>query len=261
MSTGFTSAYYNSWAFIIKPQWSSREYTYFSSVHTVGLVFFAVITGLLMRFTHRYRWIQISGLVIRSVGEGLNYYAAVHDQRDVTIVWAKILISCGAGMIVTTTAVAAPASAPHKDLAGAMSVLHMIAEISGSVGNSISASVWNTKVPRALKKYLPDLTDEERAKIFANIGTARRYVSREAINHAYTDAMKPLLAAAIGTTLCALLITVFAQEMVLDRRHNDIENHKIVRFRNKDEVTDEAIAAQVAVAEEKARREIETKGK
>lgn len=212
-----------------------------------------------MRFTHRYRYIQIAGLVIRSVGEGINYYAAMHDQRDVTLVWGKILVSCGAGMIVTTTAVAAPASAPHKDLAGAMSVLHMISEISGSVANSISASVWNSQVTQNLAKYLPDISEAERKRIFGNISAARRYLPHDKVNLAYTMAMKPLLAAAIGTTVLALLISIFAQEMVLDRRHNDIEDHKIVRFRNKDEVTEDAILAQVEKAEERARHELACK--
>ena len=254
-SLGLTDAYYNSWVFIMKPDWTDREYSYFSNIHNVGLCFFAVCTGVVMYFTKKYRHVQIIGLSIRAIGEGINYYAA-SNRKDVTFIMAKILISCGAGMIVTTTAVAAPASAPHRDMAGAMCILHMVAQVTGSIANSISASVWNSRVPKALAKYLPDVSEAERELIFGNIRRARRTLPHAAVYDAYTEGIRPLLAAAIGTTILALALACFIPEMKLDRRHNNIENHKIVRMHSKHEVTDEAIKEQVAKAEERARNEV-----
>ena len=54
-----------SWVYIIKPDWSDRDYTYFGNIMTVGLCGFAVFAGLIQRYTHRYKLLQLSGLVIR----------------------------------------------------------------------------------------------------------------------------------------------------------------------------------------------------
>lgn len=185
----------------------------------------------------------------------MNFFAA-DNQKDVTFIMAKLLISCGAGMIVTTTAVAAPASAPHKDLAGSMAILHMVSQLAGSVAGSIGANIWNSRIPKALAKNLPEKDEKTLKSIFGNVWTARMAEPHDMIVKSYTAGIRPLLAAAIGTTLLALVISFFAQEIVLDRKHNDIEQHKIVRIRDKEEVTDEAIRREVARAEERARAEV-----
>jgi hypothetical protein len=51
--------------YIIKPDWSDRDYTYFSNIMTCGLCGFAVFAGLIQRYTHRYKLLQIVGLSIR----------------------------------------------------------------------------------------------------------------------------------------------------------------------------------------------------
>jgi MFS family permease len=248
-STGLLDAYYNSWVFIIKPQWSRTNYSYFSNIHNTGLCFFAVVAGCIMYLTKRYKTLQMVGLVIRLIGEGINFMTVNGNQNDATFIMARILISCGAGFIVTTTAVAAPASAPHTDLAGAMCVLHMFAQVAGSIAGSIAASVWNSSVPRNLKKYLPELTDKQRTTMFGSIGAAQRQLPHEAVNRAYTEAMRPLLAVAIATTGVALILSWWTVEIPLGRSHNIVETHKVVRVRGKFEVADEVVRKNADQAE------------
>jgi hypothetical protein len=165
----------------------------------------------------------------------------------------------GAGFIMTTTAVAAPATVPHRDLAVAMAVLHMVPQLGGSFAGSISASVWNSKVPANLKKYLPELSDRDRERVFGSIPRARRQQPHDLVNLAYSEAMRPLFIAAIVSSCLAFVIAIFAKEMDLNRNHNIVETHKEVRLRNKDEVTDEAILEKVEIAENKARMELSSK--
>lgn len=218
------------------------------------------MTGVVLYYVKRYRYVQLVGIAIRIIGEGLNYMTWDSKyQSDANFIVAKIIISMGAGIIMTTTAVAAPATVPHRDLASSMAILHMVSQLGGSFAGSISASVWNTNVPANLKKYLPDLTQKERDDIFGNIRRARRSQPHDLITRAYSEAMRPLLIGAICTSVVAFLVSLFSKEMLLTRSHNDIERHKTVRLRNKDEVTDDAIREKVEVAETRAR--IEMSGK
>lgn len=215
------------------------------------------MTGIIMYFYKRYRHLQLAGIAIRIIGEGLNYMT--HDakyQSDAMFIIAKTLISMGAGVIMTTTAVAAPATVPHRDLASSMAVLHMVSQLGGSFAGSISASVWNTRVPANLKKYLPNVSQKDRDAIFGNIRRARRAEPHDLVTKAYSESMKPLLIGAIVTSVVAFLVSLFSKDMILTRSHNDIETHKEVYLRDKDEVTDEAIREKVEIAEGRAKMEM-----
>lgn len=42
-----------------------KDYTYIMNILTVGLCFFSVLAGLVQRYTHRFKYLQLSGLAIR----------------------------------------------------------------------------------------------------------------------------------------------------------------------------------------------------
>ncbi|KAL1408575.1 hypothetical protein Q8F55_005388 [Vanrija albida] len=261
-SNYITDAYYNSWVYIVKPPWSDRNYAFFSNTYSTSMVVFAVITGLAMRFTHKYRYIQLFGIVVRCIGEGLNFMtASPSHQGDGNFVAAKIIIGAGAGIVVCTTAVGAPASVPHADLAIAMSILHMVAQLGGSVAGAISATVWNTNVPRNLKKYLPNTDQATRDKIFGNIRLARRTKPHDMVVRAYSEAIRPLLIIAICTSVLAFFISLFGKEIYLDKSHNDVERHKIIEIKKTSETTDAIIEQKVKEAEERAAAQLQEKGR
>jgi hypothetical protein len=56
-----------SWIYIIKPEWSDRNYTYYGNIMITGLCIFALVAGVLMRVTHGYKYVQLGGLAIRSM--------------------------------------------------------------------------------------------------------------------------------------------------------------------------------------------------
>ena len=56
--------YWLSWVYVVK-DWDTKSYTMFSNILTVGLCFFGIIAGLLQRYFHRYKVIQLVGLFLR----------------------------------------------------------------------------------------------------------------------------------------------------------------------------------------------------
>ncbi|KAL1405311.1 hypothetical protein Q8F55_008938 [Vanrija albida] len=257
--TGYlTDAYYMSFVYIIKPEWSDRNYTYFGNTLTVGLCLFAVVGGAIQRYTKRYKALQITGLVLRVLGEGITFMAVNGNQKDVTLVMGRVLISMGGGITVTSTGVASAGSVPHADMALAMAILSLWTQLGGSVASAISAAVWDRNVPRNLEKYIGDQYNAtQRAEIFGSILVARTTEPHDLVNRAYTEAIRPLYIAALCTCFLALVAGFMTREFHLGDAHNIVEQNKEIKMRSKEETTDEAIQARVAQVEAKIESQIE----
>lgn len=256
--TGYlTDTYYLSWVFIIKPEWSDKNYTYFSNILTVGLCGFAVFAGLVQRYTHRYKALQIVGLCIRVIAEGLHFLSVNGNQSDAVLVMSRVLVSLGGAITVTSTQVAAQGSVPHADMALAMAILSLWTQLGGSVASAISGAVWNKGVPERLERYLGDTHNSTQlAEIFGSIIVARAAEPHDLVNRAYTETLRPLFLAALVVSVLALAAGCLTKEFHLGVAHNTIETHKEVRMRGQEEVSDEIIAQRARDAEEKARQQV-----
>lgn len=176
----FMDAYFGSWVFIIK-DWSSWDYTTYMNTLTVGLCGFAIIVGVIMRYTHRYKVLQLTGLAIRCVGVACIYRSSI-DPTDAALVCGRVFISIGGAISVTASTVATQASVPHQDMAIAVAVLNLWTSVGGSIATAISASVWNKRVPAKLVEYLgPDYNQTAIAEIFADINVAKIAEPRDVI--------------------------------------------------------------------------------
>jgi MFS family permease len=191
-------------------------------------------------------------------GEGINFLAVNGNQKDVTLIMSRVLCSIGGAITVTSTQVAAQGSVPHTDMALAMAVLSLWTSMGGSIASAISAAVWTKQVPANLEKYLGEYYNAtERAEIFGSILVARAAEPHHLVNQAYTESLRGLYIGALVTSMLALVAGMLTKEFILGAAHNTIETNKEIRFRSKEEVSDEAIAQKVAEAEAKALRELE----
>ncbi|KAG5641857.1 hypothetical protein DXG03_004097 [Asterophora parasitica] len=256
--TGYlTDTYYLSWVYIIKPEWSDKNYTYFSNILTVGLCLFAAVGGLIQRVTHRYKALQLTGLAIRLIGEGINFLAVNGNHSDAVLVTSRVLISMGGGISVTSTTVAAQGSVPHADMALAMAVLSLWTQLGGSIASAISAAVWDAQVPRNLEKYVGHIYNAtERAQIFGSILVARAAEPHDLIDKAYTESLRGIYLGALITCFLSLCAGFLTKEFVLGDTHNTIELNKEVKIRSADEVDEKIIAEKARAVEDRIRREV-----
>ena len=63
--------------------------------------------------------------------------------------------------------------------------------------------------------------------------------------------------AAMIVTFGTLLASIFASNFYLGQSQNAIETHKIIKFRNKEETSPEAIAEKVRKSEQRVKEEFE----
>jgi len=246
--------YYLSWIYVVK-DWSANNYTYFSNIQTVCLCLFAVPAGLIQKYTHRYKYLQIFGCALRSIGIGINFYAVDKNSDAIVLIMGQIISSTGGAISVIASQTASQGSVPHNDMAIAISVLALWTSVGGAVASAIAASVWVDKVPANLEKYLGGTYNStELSEIFGSIVVARNTPERELIRSAYNDSFWALALAGVITSFLPLLAACFTTNFYLGKTQNSVESTEIV-FRDEAETRAEVVAAKAREVEERYRQD------
>ncbi|KAL0570723.1 hypothetical protein V5O48_011242, partial [Marasmius crinis-equi] len=221
----FTFLY--SFILVVQP-WSTVNATYFLNTQSVALTVFGIMGGVILRFTHRYKWTLVAGLCIRLLGVGLMIHSRGAQGSTAELVWTQILQGMGGGIASVTAQVGAQASVTHIDVGMVTAIVLLFAEIGNAVGNAISGAIWTNEMPGRLAVHLPNLNETERAQIFSSISLIRDMYpqgspTREGIILAYGDVMKTLLIAATCIAIIPLLLSFALPEWRLGDSQNAVD--------------------------------------
>ncbi|OJA19063.1 hypothetical protein AZE42_09040 [Rhizopogon vesiculosus] len=193
MSYYLTYTYLYSFVLVVKP-WSLVNATYFIQTQSVALTLFGIIAGVSMRFLHRYKYVLVVGLIVR--------------------------LACRA-------CVGAQASVPHADVGMITAVVLLLTEIGGAVGNAFAGAIWSNTMPANLEKYLPELSDEQRAQLYGSITSARAYPRgdpvREGVINAYDDTMMIMVIAATALSVVPIVLALAMPNWYLGDRQNAVD--------------------------------------
>lgn len=138
------SLYFTSYVYVIT-DWSTDNFAYFNNISTVALSVFGLFAGLWLRYTHRYKLLQLTGLNMRLLGMGLSLYARKDNATDAALVCTQLLIYIGGAFSVVGSRVASQASVPHADLAVVIAMLALFTKLGGGELFSRSFSrPWST---------------------------------------------------------------------------------------------------------------------
>lgn len=222
-----TALYLTSFLYVVKtPDWSQSAQNYFASTQAVGLTIFAILAGLVMRWTKRYKYLLIFGLVVRCIGVGIMIKSRGAHGSDAELILSQILQSVG-GIVSITEFTAAQASVQHKHVAMALAFNLLITEIGGAIGSSIGGSIWVHLMPRYLAKYLPGTTEEQRATLFGSIVSIVALDPSDPIRvgavQAYSDTMKILIIASLAFGLIPIILASIMPNFYLGDAQNAID--------------------------------------
>ncbi|KAI0092894.1 drug:h+ antiporter [Irpex rosettiformis] len=222
-----TNTYLYSFILVVKP-WPLLHATYFSSTQTVALTIFGIMAGGIMTFTRRYKWLLVVGLCIRLLGAGLMIHSRGANSSDAEIVWTQILQGIGGGIAAVSSQVGAQASVTHADVAIVTAVVLLWTEIGGAVGQAIAGAVWTNTMPKNLAKYLPQLSAEEREKLYGSLTTVTTYPRgdpiREGVISAYDRTMRTLVIAATCISVVPILFSLMMPDYHLNDKQNAVDN-------------------------------------
>lgn len=230
--------YFSSYVWIIK-NWSTKNWTYFNNTLTMSLCFFGVVVGIILRITHRVKYIQVFGLALKVVGQGLTVWARDGHYTDVTLVMTQILLGIGGACSVVGSQVASQASVPHQDMALVIALLSQWSNIGYAIGSAIAGAIWSGKMRGNLRKYMPDsVSDAQVDTFYGSITKIRQYPYdseiRQAAIKAYSDTAYFLFVPALSMTVIPFLVSFLQRNYYLGDSQNAVENTKEEKEKEKD---------------------------
>lgn len=219
--------YFSSYTYVAKP-WSYQDWVYYSNTLTLALCVAGPVVGLLQRWTHRYKAIQMTGLCIKLVGMGILLDGHMATDSTAALVMAMILVGFGGSMSVVGSRVAAQASVPHQDVALAISLLSLWSKIGSAIGSAVASVIWSSQMPGQLRRYLPSTaTSTDITKLYGSPKSIRTLYSfddpmRQGAILAYRHTLYYCLTVALGLAFIPLVAALFQTNYLLGKTQNAV---------------------------------------
>ena len=182
--------------------------TYINAIYRTGSCLFAVVVGLLVRWTGRFKWLALYfGMPVMMLGVGL----MIEFRRPGSDIWyiimTQIFVAVSGGTLVLCGEMAMMAPSDQQHLAAVLVILNLCGSIGSAAGGTVATAIWTSVFPAALRKYLPPEVDAERvyqsiiAQLYYRPGTEARI----AINRAYGDAQRYMLITSLALLAAAFI--------------------------------------------------------
>ncbi|KIY43665.1 MFS general substrate transporter [Fistulina hepatica ATCC 64428] len=218
--------YFSSYVYIVTDM-STQNWTYFNNTLTLSLCVFGLIAGLIQRWTHRYKALQIFGLCVKIIGIGILLQGTRATARIAQMAMSMVLVGAGGAFSVVGSRVASQASVPHQDLALVIALLSLWSKIGASIGSAVAAVIWSAKMPQYLREYLPaNVTDAQVETFFGNIRAIREYdiddPIRQGAIRAYQKTLWFLIVPAVSLSFIPLIAACFQTNFYLGKRQNAV---------------------------------------
>lgn len=203
---------------------------YYNNAATLALCIFSPIAGLLQRWAHRYRTMQIIGLAIKVIGVGILLDGTRATTNTGALVMSSILIGGAGAFADVASRVASQACVPHQDVATSISLLSLWTAVGRAVGGAIAAVIWSSTMPGQLKHHLParNATDTTITKMFNNIQTISKIPYHDPVRQgaivAYRNTLYYCLVPALVLAFVPLVAAFFQSNFYLGKQHNAMAN-------------------------------------
>ncbi|KAL9028359.1 MAG: hypothetical protein Q9196_003264 [Gyalolechia fulgens] len=200
----------------------------------------SILTGLLIKYTHHYKYFITAGAAIYLLGTGLMIRYRTEASSTAQIVGTQIAIGIGGGMVNVPVQLGVQASVSHGEVAAATAVFLTIVEIGGAVGSAISGSVWTKNVPKKLALYLPLDAQANATSIFGSLSLAQSYPigspERIAINRSYQETMNILLTIAVCLSVPLLPLSLIMSNYKLSQMDQKVKGNVIGQSQRQESV-------------------------
>ncbi|KAK8849103.1 MFS general substrate transporter [Apiospora arundinis] len=184
-------SYYSSYLQVVHGL-NIAEAGYIDHIYGLGSCLWAAVVGYLIRVTDRYKWLAWAGLPFHILG-GVAMIAFRRPDSSVSLlVLCQVMITVGGSTLVVVGQMAVMAVCTHAELASVMAILSLASYIGSAGGNALSGAIWNSTLPNALARLLPDFSAEELALLCSDMKRQLSYPMgspvRDAIITAYDQA-------------------------------------------------------------------------
>lgn len=195
---------------------SVSEAGYMGQIYNVGSCFWSVIFGLWVRYTKHFKYTCLCfGLPLMFLGAGLMIHFRGSDGNIGYIVMCQIFIAVGGGTLVIGNDMAVMAAADHGGIPMMLSILGLMSNIGGAIGQAVGAAIYTNTFGPALLEKLPAAEKANWSALYIGGYDAQmKYLPgsevRDAVNYAWGYSQKyECIAATAILVLCIPGIAVW----------------------------------------------------
>ncbi|RDL32936.1 Siderophore iron transporter mirB [Venustampulla echinocandica] len=207
------------------------ESSYIVNIYSIGSCFWALVTGVLIRWTGRFKWLALYfGIPLTILGVALMINFRQPDVNIGYIIMCQIFIALAGGTLVICDQMAAMAATTHQYIAVVLAVEGMFSNIGGAIGSTVAGAIWQGVFPERLMRYLPEEDKADFANIYGQLPVQLSYpvgsATRHAINRAYGDAQRLMLIGG-STVLILALVSVIVWRDIRVKDFNQVKGRVI----------------------------------
>ncbi|CAK7221407.1 hypothetical protein SBRCBS47491_004520 [Sporothrix bragantina] len=173
------------------------------------------LSGFVVKYLKRYKWVVVSGYAAIVLGMGLSYKYIDARGQMAKLVVAQLITGLGAG-IIATTQFGIQASVSQAEMATGTALYTTAAGVGNAIGSAAAGGIWSTLLPRRLLANLPADAVTAAAEIEGSIEVALSYAwgtpTRDAINASYTSVFRTMILAGLVLTAVAFLISLLIKD-------------------------------------------------
>jgi predicted MFS family arabinose efflux permease len=167
-------AYFNPYLQVVHDL-SIKEAGYVANIYNLGSCFWAIVVGLLIRYTGGFKWLALAAVPFQILGTGLMIYFREPHWGIGYVVMTQIFIAFSGGTLVICQEVAIMSAVGPENIAVALALQGLFASVGGAIGSSISGAIWTNTFYQYLVANLPVEERGNAAAIYADITTQLKY--------------------------------------------------------------------------------------
>ena len=180
----------------------------------------AVIVGILITKTGRYRWAIWAGWVLTTLGTGLLYLMDVHTS---TVAWVFLTLvsGLGLGMLFPSMAFAIQASSTNANLAFAIAMFAFFRAFGQAVGVAIGGTIFQNQMKIKLLAYpglasKADQYSRDATSLVQIIKGMQDGVMKLQLQQSYADSLKIVWITMCGLSALGLVLSLMTKELDLN---------------------------------------------
>lgn len=212
---------------------------YFNSTQMVTMTLFAIIAGLIISYTRRFKYLLVFAAVLRLVGIGLMMRFRHTGTTMVQAVWPQVVQGIGGGVLGVLLQLAAQVSVRHQDVAMVTAAVLLFFELGGAVGTTIFFSIYmdQSRFQSKLAGFLPQIPAADRsslsylycspAPVVASLPQscqADPQMCCDGAMNAFNDVIYTTLIAAIVFAAVPIICSLFISDWVLTDTQNVVSD-------------------------------------
>ena len=199
-------SYFSSMLLVVWNQGVEKT-TYIVNIYRTGSCFFAIVIGLFIRWTGRFKPFALYFLMpLMMLGVGLMIQFRQPDQSIGYVVMTQIFVAFAGGPLVICGEMSMMAPVDHQHIAVIIAILDLFGSVGTALGSTVSAAIWTGTFKNAIERHVPDTVNVELVynNLYSQLAFTPGSEERLGIARAYADSQRIMLITSLSVLVGGL---------------------------------------------------------